>query len=163
MSLEEFSKTTEQKSWKLRAQLLLEEPNISVEMKEEFGTYWIEAGHHIREQISDDRQLVRFLRHLLPPYDGHALTLFRGESLERWMNGTVGLAWTPKIEIARMFASGLNSVGSGGVLLVGHFEANAIISRSHAHSRYLGEDQLTVDPFYGTNNIRAIERFAPSP
>lgn len=162
MSLDDFRKTTEQKGWKLRAQLFLEVPNIPVEMKEEFGTYRIEAGHHIREQISDDRQLVRFLRQLLPPYDGHILTLFRGESLERWMNGTVGLAWTPKIEVAQMFASGLNSVGSGGVLLVGPFEANAIISGSHAHSPYLGEDQLTIDPFYGTN-LTAIERFAPTP
>lgn len=160
MSLVDFRKTTEQKGWKLRTQLLLEVSNISVEMKEEFGTYWIEAGHHIREQISDDRQLVRFLRHLLPPYDGDALTLFRGESLERWINGTVGLAWTPKIEVARMFASGLNSVGSGGVLLAGRFEAKAIISGSNPHSCYLGEEQLTVDPFYGTN-LMAIERFAP--
>jgi hypothetical protein len=160
MSLDIFRKTTEQKGWKLRTQLLLEVSNISVEMKEEFGTYWIEAGHHIREQISDDRQLVRFLRHLLPPYDGDALTLFRGESLERWINGTVGLAWTPKIEVARMFASGLNSVGSGGVLLAGRFEAKAIISGSNPHSCYLGEEQLTVDPFYGTN-LMAIEQFAP--
>lgn len=161
MSLDDFRKTTEQKGWKLCAQLLLDVPNISVEMKEEFGTYWIEAGHHIREQISDDRYLVRFLRHLLPPYNGDALVLFRGESLERWIAGAVGLAWTPKSEVARMFARGLNSVGSGGVLLTGRFEAKAIISGSNAHSCYLGENHLTVDPFSGTS-LTAIERFAPN-
>ena len=56
------------------------------------------------------------------------------------------------------FGSGLNAVGSGGVLLKAHFEPEAIISGPNAHSNYLGESQFTVDPFAVTT-ILATEFF----
>ena len=160
MTLDDFRKSTKQGSWKSHAKLLLNESKPSVETTAEFGTYWIEAGHHIREQVADDRILVRLLRHMLPPYEGGAITLFRGENLGRWEDRVVGLAWASNIDVARMFGRGLNSIISGGVLLTGYFESAAIISGSNAHSRYLGEEQFTIDPFYGTN-ILAIENFPP--
>lgn len=55
-------------------------PLFSAETMNQFGTYWIEAGHHMRQQIWDDRLLVCLLRHLLPPYEGEAIELFRGEN-----------------------------------------------------------------------------------
>lgn len=125
---------------------------------EDFGTYWIVAGHRIREQIDDDQLLVRFLRVVLPPYCGEALTLYRGESRERFLGNRIGLAWTTSKATAEMFASGLNSIG-GGVVLRALFNATDIITAPNAHSRYLGEHQYTVDP----SSARSLEVLAEFP
>jgi len=158
VTLDQFRAIKEQGRWGLYAALLLREQKLAPDATEQFGTYWIEAGHHMREQIADDRVLVRLLRHVLPAYDGEAVELYRGENTSRWEKGAVGLAWTSNIEIAIRFGSGLNAVHSGGVLLKARFETSAIISGSNRHSRYLGEDQFTIDPFASTA-VSAIEYF----
>ena len=158
MTLDQFRAIKEQRRWGSYAALLLSEQKLAPDATEQFGTYWVEAGHHIREQIADDRVLVRLLRHILPPYEGEAIELFRGENRNRWKSGVVGLAWTASGETARMFGSGLNAVGSGGVLLKARFEPEAIISGPNGHSRYLGEGQFTVDPF-AAPTLSAIEFF----
>lgn len=158
MMLKDFRETTKNEAWKSRALLLLNEPSPQPEIAEQFGIYWIEGGHRIREQIADDRNLVCLLRHMLPPYEGNALTLFRGENQARWEAGQVGLAWTSDIDVAKMFGRGLNSVLSGGVLLEGCFEPEAIIAGPNVHSCYLGEGQYTIDPSYVANVI-VIKKF----
>lgn len=147
MSLNKFRMVKEQGQWAEYAMSLLSEQKLTSETVDQFGTYWIEAGHHIREQIGNDRLLVCLLRHLLPPYEGEAIELFRGENRDRWKCGAIGLAWSANADTARMFGSGLNAVGSGGVLLKAQFEPKAIIGGPNAHSKYLGESQFTVDPF----------------
>jgi hypothetical protein len=114
----------------------------------------------MREQIADDRKLVRLLRHMLPPYAGVAIELFRGENADRWKSGAIGFAWTPNAETARMFARGLNAMHTGGVLLKGKFEPSSIISGPNAHSKNLGEDQFTIDPFL-LGTLLVTERFPP--
>jgi len=37
------------------AALFLSGRKLPSEAMDQFGTYWIEAGHHIRDQIGDDR------------------------------------------------------------------------------------------------------------
>ncbi len=125
---------------------------------ESFGTYWIEGGHRIREQVADDRLLTQFLRTILPPYSGSPITLFRGENQDRLSAGYLGLSWTTDSKVATMFASGLNAVGSGGVLITATLGAPAIISGPNAHSLYLGEQQFTVDPF-AVAGIRTVAVF----
>lgn len=158
MTVDQFRAIKEQGHWATYAATLLNERKLQAETMDQFGTYWIEAGHHIREQIGDDRLLVCLLRHILPPYGGKAIELFRGENRDRWSNGAIGLAWSASAETARMFGRGLNAVGSGGVLLKARFEPEAIISGPNAHSKYLGENQFTVDPFAITT-ISASEFF----
>ena len=148
----------EQGQWAAFAASLLSGPKLPSEAMELFGTYWIEAGHHIREQVGDDRRLVCLLRHLLPPYTGDAIELFRGENMDRWQSGAIGLAWSESAETARMFGSGLNAVRSGGVLLKARFEPEAIICGPNAHSNWLGENQFTVDP-YAITTISVMELF----
>lgn len=160
MPLDDYRKTAEASGWKALAQSLINEPKPNRRTSEAFNTCWIEAGHRVREQIGDDRILVRLLRHMLAPYTGGAVTLFRGESLERWQAGKLGLAWTPNSEMASMFARGLNSVPFGGVLLKGRFEPGVIICGPSAHSEYLGEEQYTIDPFIA-ENILKIDQFPP--
>lgn len=115
----------------------------------------------MREQIMDDRMLVRLLRHILPSYCGRPIELFRGENRSRWESGNIGFAWTTNIATARIFGCGLNAVSTGGVLLKAYFEPQTIISGPNAHSKYLGEDQFTVDPF-SIGEISVIE-FLPGP
>lgn len=160
MTLDQFQAVTEQKLWSSYAVLLLGDGYLTLEAVNNFGTYWIVGGHHMREQIADDRVLVRLLRHILPSYSGGAIALFRGENRERWDNRAIGLAWTPNIMKARMFGSGLNAVLSGGVLLRAWFEPEAIISGPNKQSSYLGEFQVTIDPF-AIGTVSAIESFSP--
>lgn len=160
ITLDQFRAIKEQTGWRAYADVLLGGQGLTIETTDQFGTYWIEAGHHMREQIADDRVLVRLLRHVLPAYDGEAVELYRGENTSRWEKGAVGLAWTSNIEIARMFGRGLNAMHSGGVLLKARFETSAIISGPNRHSGYLGEDQFTIDPLASTA-VSAIESFPP--
>lgn len=55
--------------------------------------------------------LADLFRHLLSPYVGPTLTLYRGELQSRHEKGLYGLSWTPDIEVATMFASRRLSLG----------------------------------------------------
>lgn len=126
-----------------------------------FESYWIVHGRRIRELVGNDRVLCDLLRRRLPPYAGGALTLFRGENLGRWRAGILGFAWTPDIEIARMFGRGVNAGHPGGILLRCTFEPASIISGPTDHSRRLQEEQFTVDPFAATG-VQELEEFPPA-
>ena len=162
MNLDALREVTKCNGWKALADTLLTQQKPSQEASAVFETYWIEGGARMREQISDDRRLVALLRHMLKPYTRSQISLYRGENIERWKKGRIGLAWTPKIETAQMFASGLNSVSSGGVVLHTVCAPNSVIAEPNYHSRYLGEDQYTIDPF-SLGGIDVIEYQPPSP
>lgn len=149
---------TEAKRWRGIAESVVAERAPLPCTRDEFGTYWVTAGHHLREQIADDRLLASFLRVSLPPYAGGSVTLFRGENLDRWHSGNLGFAWSSNIDVARMFGRGLNAIRSGGVLLRATLELPAVISGPNDHSSYLGENQFTVDPFAATG-IQELEVF----
>jgi hypothetical protein len=119
--------------------------NLSDIPSAKFHTVWIETGHRIREQVLNDRLLLDALRNLLPKYAGSGLELYRGENIDRWKGRACGFAWTTEEKIARMFASGLNAVDSGGVLLSTIAPAEAIIAGPNEHSVYLGENEYVVD------------------
>lgn len=160
MLLEGFRKITAQNRWNVFIHSLLSTEKYSQETINQFEVHWIEAGHRIREQVSDDQLLINLLRQILPPYKGTSLRLYRGENKLRWNLGDVGFSWSSNIDVAKMFARGLNSSPGGGLLLVGDFKAEAIISGVSSHSSYLGEDQYTIDPFYG-NSVSILEEYKP--
>ena len=87
--------------------------------------------------------------------------MYRGENLGRWRAGILGFAWTPDVEVARMFAGGLNAVPPGGILLKGTVGPTSIISAPNDHSRRLQEHQFTVDPFSALE-LQEIEVFPPT-
>lgn len=110
-----------------------------------FSSCWIELGHRMREQIDDDQALAKILRRAFPPYTGEPIVLYRGENLDLYRAGRIGFAWTPKIDTATVFAEVQNAGGSGGALLRARL-GGAIIAGPCGHTRWLGEDQYTVDP-----------------
>lgn len=158
MSIEHLREITRTGAWKPHALALLSGSAPSRHFVGDFAAYWIEGGHHIRDQLADDRLLARLLRYALPPYEGPALTLWRGENRDRWQRRQIGFAWTSDLDVARMFGRGLHAVRSGALLLKGRFEPEAIISGPNRHSHYLGEGQFTVDPRYASS-IAVVEAF----
>lgn len=130
--------------------------------RDAFATQWVTHGAKIREQIADDTLLVRVLRKWLPRFHGEGMILYRGESSKRVASGHCGLCWTTKIEVATMFASGLNAVSpDGGVLLRAYASRDAVISGPGRHSLYLGEAEHTVDPAHLTD-VEVLGRFRPA-
>lgn len=115
-------------------------------MKESFHSKWIESGAFIREKINNDLILTELLTLLLPPYNGNNLVLYRGENKARFDEGRVGFCWTQDISIAEMFGSGLNAFRSPGLLLKAEAPACSILAGPNDHSRYLGENEFTVNP-----------------
>jgi hypothetical protein len=92
---------------------------------------------------------------------GPGCVLFRGENLDRWTNGIVGLCWTVDVGVARGFACARNAVSAGGVLLKCFAPENAIIAGPCTHSRYLNEMEYTLDVSM-ISRIDLIENFPPS-
>lgn len=59
-------------------------------------------------------------------------------SLLSWLcNGQIGFCWTPYEEVAEIFASGLNYLESGGVLLKCEAPTKSILSAPNPHRVYL--------------------------
>jgi hypothetical protein len=152
-----FREANEAKTWRSRFQVILQNPRL----RSHFHTTWTECGHRIREQLDDDQVLAAALRMMLPRYEGSMLEVYRGENIDRWEAGRVGFCWTTNVEVARGFGRGLNAVKLGGVLLRCVVGREAVITGPSAHSIYLGEHEVTVDPSR-LDDVEAIERYSPS-
>jgi len=111
-----------------------------------FHNKWIESGHFIRAKINNDEAVAFLLSKLMPKYDGEGLTVFRGENEYRFNSGQIGFCWTADREVAEMFACGLNAYRGQGLLLQAYASSDAIFSVPNSHSRYLGENEVTVNP-----------------
>lgn len=125
-------------------------------------TSWVTHGGRIREDIGDDKLLVQLLREVLPRYEGPSLTLYRGESWERFQDSRIGLCWSSQRHTAEMFGQGLNAYyPGGGVLLSATVDATAILSGPGKHSRWLGEAEYTIDP-HRLTELEVLQRY-PNP
>lgn len=135
-------------------------PPASLEDAEEFHVHWHVCHHYLRQVVDDEDAVLDMLWKCLPRYEGPARILFRGENVDRFDAGQVGQAWTTKIDVARMFARGLNAVSKGGVVLRVEAPASAIIAGSSKHSINMGEDEFTVDP-RKLMRFETLDRFPP--
>ncbi len=109
---------------------------------------WTESGGRIRDKVRDDQLILRVLQASLPKYQGPAQTLYRGGCKFLFDQGKIGFCWTPAIEVAKNFASGLNSIyAGGGVLLKAFAPSAAILSGPNDHSTsQMQEFEHTCDP-----------------
>lgn len=108
---------------------------------------WTENGGYIRRKVADDSLLLKILKISLPKYDGDDLVLYRGECRFLHEQNKIGFCWTPKRSVAEMFASGLNSIESGGVLLKAYAPKEAVLSSPNRHSaEQMQEFEYTCDP-----------------
>ena len=157
---EYFEEITNRKAWNEEADTLLEKNDFSEEFITAFHTNWTVRGHRIREQINNDKKLTKLLQHIFPSYVGEEKTLYRGENKERWEQENIGFCWTTNKETAAMFASGLNSIKSGGLLLKCDCKPEWIIIGQSNHSKYLGESEYTVNPYLVTG-IQVLFEYDP--
>ncbi|WPD22118.1 MAG: hypothetical protein SD837_18165 [Candidatus Electrothrix scaldis] len=141
-----YDEITNKKEWDAEADILLTKNDFSEEFIAEFHSNWTVRGHRIREQINNDKKLAKLLEHIFPPYVGDEKTLYRGENKEKWEQNKVGFCWTTNKDTAEMFASGLNAINSGGLLLKCKCKPEWIIIGPSPHSNYLGESEYTVNP-----------------
>lgn len=121
-------------------------PSLSVASRETFLTVWLRSGDHIRMELGHDLLLTRALRVLLPPYDGQAIRLWRGETSYNRRRRTYGLSWTSEREVARAFANGPAANTQGGSVLIGaDVPADAIICAPALLGDTVGEAEYLVD------------------
>lgn len=132
--------------WRAQLTAAILNPPDTGELWKDFHTQWHVCHHYLRELVDDDDLLFDFMRAWLPKYDGPDLILYRGENIDRFEAGRIGSAWSDKQETAEIFASGLNAIGKGGMVLHASVAASAIIAGPSKHSaEWLGENEFTVD------------------
>jgi hypothetical protein len=136
-------------------------PAVSDETRQFFLAVWLRHGDHIRQETHDDLALAAGLRMLLPPYDGPAVLLYRGETAWNRKRRTYGLSWTKDRIVAESFAQGMARHGNGGsVLLETDVSPDAIICASNE----FGEDEHLVDRrrLGRVSVLRRFSQLAPS-
>ncbi|OCH04853.1 hypothetical protein A6E09_18280 [Aliivibrio fischeri] len=134
-------------TWVAAVQYMVDHIKLFTFDADKMHMVWIVYGGHIRNRVSNDQLILSWLKLILPKYSGGELQLYRGECQFLYDQGLIGFCWTPKKEVAEMFARGLNSLESGGVLLTAKIAAEAILSEPNSHSAdWLGESEFTCDP-----------------
>jgi hypothetical protein len=141
---------------------VLQGEGVADAFREAFHLNWTVRGFRHRALLQDDAYLIRAFRRIFPRYAGEAMTLYRGERASEIEAGRLGPNWTPSLEVARRFASGLcTTYGGDGVLLTATAPAEAIITLPNHHSaNWLREHEHIVDPTLLVD-VREIERFPP--
>ncbi|PHR47909.1 hypothetical protein [Cycloclasticus sp.] len=131
--------------------------------KDEVHTLWTVNGGHLRRKIKNDNLVAKVLGITLPGYSGEGMNLYRGECRFLYESGQIGFCWTPKIEVATMFARGLNAIESGGVLLKAYAPDSAILASPNDHSaNQMQEFEYTCDPSL-LENIELINTYEKHP
>lgn len=149
------------REWRALFNELIACPPKDPAIADRFHTQWHVSHHLIRELVADDGLLTDLMWVWLPRYQGPSMLLYRGENIDRFVAGRIGTAWTDKQETAEVFASGLNAVAQGGVILRVAAPAVAIVAGPSKHSIYLGESEFTID-VRRIGNIETVVRFPPS-
>lgn len=146
-----------------QAQLIdaIENPPNTPELSTAFHTQWHVCHHLLRDLVEDDALMKDLAWSWLPPYTGPGVILYRGENIDRLEAGRTGTAWSDQPETAKMFASGLNNEGKGGVILRTNAPAEAIIAAPSDHSAsWLREREFTVD-WRKLTTIDRVQFFTP--
>jgi len=108
--------------------------------------FWISYGFHIASSLKGDLVLVDAFKHLLPPYSGPALKLYRGELRSRHLERIYGISWTPNLSVARMFADRRHDLEGLGVTLEIEATPGMVAASPGEHTSWLGEGEYVIDP-----------------
>lgn len=145
--------------WKSTFEYILKNKSSMNFKKNKIHTLWTVNGGHLRMKIKDDALVAQVLSIVLPNYNGIGLELYRGECLFLYEENKIGFCWTPKKDVAKKFARGINAIESGGVLLKAYAPAISILAEPNEHSiKQMGEFEYTCDPSL-LKNIEVVELF----
>jgi hypothetical protein len=147
--------------WHEAIHQLTADPRPSSDLAEALLHFWVTHGFRFASSLKGDLVLADALRHLLPLYAGPGLTLYRGELLTRHEARIYGMSWTPKIDVAQIFADRRLHLGEGpGLMLEIDAAPQMIVADRPAHTSWLGEMEYIVDPRMidrGTVQVRLRE------
>lgn len=91
------------------------------------------------------------IRYFAPTYDGDTLTLYRGQSRDRYERGIFGIAWTTQLAIAEQFAPFRDTPGvvlelqATPELIVAHVPDFISTPKTNPESNLEFEDEYLVD------------------
>ena len=128
--------------WHEAFESLITGPHAGEVSDEALQHFWITYGPHIADSMQADPILLATMKRLLPRYTGAGLVLYRGEDAERYRQRAIGMAWTPRIDKARMFARRRDPPG---VVLRLDASPRVILSGPTDHSHWLGEVEFLLD------------------
>jgi hypothetical protein len=115
-----------------------------------------EFGYRFRQSVHDLKVVIAAFRHLLPPYSGRSLHLYRGELIRKHERRDYGFSWTTSLEVAQMFTRRRMAVDNEpGILLETIAPVEAIIAGPAPTSPNV-EHEYIVDP-HELKDIRVIE------
>lgn len=137
--------------WRAALDSFRQGPSPNRDIGDALLSFWFTYGLHsiplaLKESLP---YLVDAFRYLLPPYTGQGLTLYRGELEARHIINVHGIAWTPALDVAEMFAARRSPDEGRGVVLRLDATPRMIVAavRDHSqHTLHLGEDEYLVDP-----------------
>jgi hypothetical protein len=128
-------------------------------IRECFLVQYLRFGDHMRQEAGSYLELIDALRVLLPPYEGGAVMLYRGDGFMNRKRRTYGLSWTADREVAESFAEGDWRLREGGsVLLQVDAPAAAIICAPHVLDDSYGETEYVVDR-RRLRDVRVLRRY----
>ena len=79
--------------WHAALEPFMTEPSPSEGLGADLSWFWITYGFHIARSLKGDLILVDVFKHLLPPYAGTGLTLYRGELNLRHQKRIYAVLW----------------------------------------------------------------------
>lgn len=137
--------------WHEAISQFLAEPFRHDNIGERLLSFWISYGFHLARSLNGNYILTDVFRYLLPQYDGPTLILYRGEAVKQHAKRDYGPSWTPRLEVARMFAERRSDEG-GGVVLEIDASPEMIVAYVGNHTERLGEFEFFID----TRLIKAV-------
>ena len=145
--------------WRAAFEYLVNYPQNLTFDKLKIHNLWTVNGGHLRRKVSDDNLILAVLTLALPRYEGNGLNLYRGECRFLYEGNQIGFCWTPDINVASQFASGLNAIESGGVLLMAYAPTSTILAEPNEHSvNQMREFEYICNPRL-LENIEVLEHF----
>ena len=129
-----------------------------------FLAFWKEDGGSLRDRVDDDLLLFDLLRRFLPPYDGPALELYRGETEWNSDRQTYGPAWSADREAATCFAQDKPRLFSkgGSVLIRTTAPPAAIICAPHLLGAARPAEAEYIVDRRDLNGVTVLDRFGPT-
>ena len=149
------------KCWREAIEQLLLQTGPDTQLGQAFLNFWFTYGaYSIPKGLKDDLPVVvDVFRHLMPPYRGEGLMLYRGESARRYQKRKFGISWTPNLECAQTFADRNSTTKKSGVILRINALPQMIVLKIRDfsnHTLVLNEDEYLVDPRLIGDEIQRI-------
>lgn len=144
-------------TWRRAFRRLIRAGRVDDSIKPVFTEAWLRSGDRMTEQVGGDLVFVSALRLFLTPYEGPALSLFRGVSFWDWTCRSYGVSWSADKECARSDALAARRSLGGSVLLETNAPPQAVV---FAPATEHGRAQRHIVDRRLLHEVRPVERLS---